>query len=61
MNRGVRDHFRLGGGGTTFLPESLILCPKSRICLDKCIFVAHGGGGGGIRRTAVTLKHKVFW
>ena len=43
---GVRDHFRLGGGGAQqFLPE------KSNM-FGQCIFASHGGGGG-VRRAAL--------
>ena len=38
-------NFACGGGGTTFLPEYLIL-PRKSIMFAHCILVAHGGGGG---------------
>ena len=35
-----------GGGAQHFLPEFRILARKSNM-FEQCIFVAHGGGGGG--------------
>ena len=55
---GVRDHFRLGGGGGAnhFCPIDH-LCPKSRICLGNA-FLPHmvGGGGGGVSRKVALLE-----
>ena len=52
---GLRDHFRLGGGGegagrTTYFARILYPCPKTKSNMfGQFIFVAHchGGGGGG--------------
>ena len=46
---GVRDHFRLGGGGTKIFARISHLCPKieNSNMFGQCIFASHGGGGGG--------------
>ena len=48
MDIGVRDHFRLGGGGvpTTFFCPNFSFLPEKSNMFGQCIFASHGGGGG---------------